>query len=101
MLLEDLQRGLPPSLLGANVEAVHAAYQRPCPSPLDRPVRLAILSSVRSVEFLPVNTSSEPAPLGLVVAGAALVSKGYDPSGKALDTTRLVIPARSRAVSTV
>jgi hypothetical protein len=99
MLLEDLRLGVPPSLLGASVEAVSVPHQRPCPSPIDGRVRIANLSSARGVEFLAVNASGEPAALELEGAGAALVPAWRDPAGRLLDAARPVIPARSWAVA--
>jgi hypothetical protein len=98
--LEDLKLGLPPSLLGANVEAVPKAHQVPCPSPVDGRVRIANLSSAHGVEFLAVNTSTEPIRLELAGAGAALASRWRAPSGEALDAASPVIPPRSWAIST-
>lgn len=49
--------GLPPSLLGADPEAVETAQRIPCPSPLDTRLRIANLSCEGRCEILVVNTT--------------------------------------------
>jgi hypothetical protein len=61
---EDAGLGLPPSLLGANAEAVSKRHQVPCPSPADMRLRVANLSCGGRREFLVVN----PAQTGLDLA---------------------------------
>lgn len=61
--LEDNGLGLPPSLLGANAEAVAPTQQVPCPTPVDARLRIANLSRGGSVEWLLVNPSNEAIPL--------------------------------------
>ena len=71
--LEVLGIGLPPSLLGANAEAVPQKDQIGCPSPADRHLRIANLSRQGRAEFLVVNpttvarrlTWEPPVPLSL------------------------------------
>ncbi|MBI2798832.1 MAG: hypothetical protein HYX63_00870 [Gammaproteobacteria bacterium] len=54
--LHDLGMGMPPSLLGANAEAVAPALQVPCPIASDPAIAIANLGDVDRVEFLVVNT---------------------------------------------
>lgn len=61
--LEDLGMGQPPSLLGANAEAVAPADQLPCPSPADARLRVANLGQRGAPELVVVNTAAEPLPL--------------------------------------
>jgi hypothetical protein len=56
--LEVLGIGLPPSLLGANAEAVPQKDQIGCPSPADRHLRIANLSRQGRAEFLVVNPTT-------------------------------------------
>jgi len=60
---EDIGIGLPPSLLGADVEAVAIGSQLPCPSPADPRLRVANLSRNGRQELLVVNTGSAPLAL--------------------------------------
>jgi hypothetical protein len=53
--LEALKMGQPPSLLGTNAEAVPAAQQLPCPSPVDARLRVANLGRRGAAELLVVN----------------------------------------------
>ena len=55
---EDAELGLPPSLLGANPEAVRFAERAPCPSPVDARLRVANLSRGGKQETLVVNCSA-------------------------------------------
>jgi len=55
---EDAGLGLPPSLLGADLEAVKPSQQTPCPSPTDSRLRVANLSCGRSREMLVVNATT-------------------------------------------
>jgi len=56
--LEVLGIGLPPSLLGANAEAVPQNDQIGCPSPADLHLRIANLSRKGRTEFLVVNPTT-------------------------------------------
>ncbi len=58
--LEEFGIGLPPSLLGANCEAVARRDQIGCPSPTDASLRVANLSRNGRVEFLVVNPTGAP-----------------------------------------
>jgi hypothetical protein len=60
-LLEDTNQGQPPSLLGANAEAVPISEQAPCPSPMDARLRVANLSYGKRHELLVVN------PMGVAI----------------------------------
>lgn len=55
MALIDTKLGLPPSLLGADPEAVNANQRTPCPSPADEYIRVANLSCNGGIEILVVN----------------------------------------------
>jgi len=61
--LEEHGIGLPPSLLGANCEAVARRDQIGCPSPTDASLRVANLSRSGRVEFLVVNPTAAPRQL--------------------------------------
>ena len=56
--LEELGIGLPPSLLGANAEAVPQKDQFGCPSATDSHLRVANLSGKGRTEFLVVNPTT-------------------------------------------
>ena len=58
LIAGDAGLGLPPSLLGANPEAVHLADRVPCPSPIDARLRVANLSCGRRSELLVINPST-------------------------------------------
>ena len=60
---DDTGLGLPPSLLGADPEAIKKAHQAPCPSPTDERLRIANLSNSDHHELLVVNTSTIDVPL--------------------------------------
>ena len=60
---EDAGIGLPPSLLGADAEAVRIGCQIPCPSPTDARLRIANLSCTGTQEVLVVNPSTTPIEL--------------------------------------
>ncbi len=66
--LEELGMGLPPSLLGANAEAVSPDDQLPCPVPSDPHLRVANLSASRCMELLVVNCGSTPVRVGWQIA---------------------------------
>lgn len=59
--LESRGFGLPPSLLGANSEAVPPSDQVPAPVPEDARIRVVNLSRKSAIEVLLVNCSSETA----------------------------------------
>ncbi|MDE2147707.1 MAG: hypothetical protein KGJ24_13555 [Burkholderiales bacterium] len=63
LALEDLGLGLPPSLLGANAEAVPPADQLPCPSPADARLRVANLGRRGAPELLVLNPTAQALPL--------------------------------------
>jgi len=92
--LEDLGMGLPPSLLGANAEAVHPAGQIACPATSDPRLRVANLSRAGRVEFVVVNPSTEEIALAW---GQSMPSKlaCYGADGAALARSRIIVPARA------
>ncbi len=72
-VLEELQMGQPPSLLGANAEAVPVADQLPCPSPADPRLRIANLGRRGAPECLVVNATDTELPLQWETAPAFAV----------------------------
>lgn len=64
--LESLKLGLPPSLLGANAEAIPPDQQVPCPIVTDGRLRVANLSHGAHREFVLANASKEPVTLAWV-----------------------------------
>lgn len=73
LVLEEMQMGQPPSLLGANAEAVPVADQLPCPSPADVRLRIANLGRRGAPELLVVNASDVALPLAWEMAPAFAV----------------------------
>jgi hypothetical protein len=59
LLLTDAKFGLPPSLLGANSEAVSIADQKPAPVAANAGLRVANLSRSQTRELLIVNTENQ------------------------------------------
>ena len=57
MVIVDTGLGFPPSLLGADPEAVKVADRVPCPSPADPQLRVANLSCNGRIEILVVNAT--------------------------------------------
>ncbi len=62
--LEDNELGIPPSLLGSNVEAIPGTEQIPCPSPSDSHLRIINLSHHGTIEFLIINPTTSSLKLG-------------------------------------
>ena len=91
--LEDLGMGLPPSLLGANAEAVAPADQWACPSPTDSRLRVANLSRKGGVEWLVVNPLAQPMPLEWE-AQIEDAMNWTDAQGRPLNAEALIVPAR-------
>lgn len=93
MDLEELQLGLPPSLLGGNAEAVDRADQVPSVSPGDARLRVANLCHGTVLEFLVVNPTTEAIPLTFDTnAPETLLWRGSDGAGH--DGSSHVVPAR-------
>ena len=63
LLLEATKQGLPPSLLGANAEAVAPSKQLPCPIPVDGRLRIINLGDRGRPELLVVNPTDQALPL--------------------------------------
>ena len=63
LLIEDLGLGLPPSLLGGNVEVLRRTHQVPCPSPTESRLRVANLSKAGRAELLVVNPAAVELPI--------------------------------------
>lgn len=63
LLLEDTDQGLPPSLLGANAEAIPPADQVPCLLPGDERLRVVNLSRRGHLEWMVVNPRKVPLAL--------------------------------------
>ena len=90
---EEVGVALPPSLMGANAEAVPPADQRPCPVPADARLRVANLARGDVVEFVVVNPEAEPLALAWERPPQARVRwAGAD--GVALDGASPPVPAR-------
>jgi hypothetical protein len=58
LCVEDAGLGLPPSLLGADPEAIKKTQEIPCPSPTEARLRVANLSCNGRMEILVVNNTS-------------------------------------------
>ncbi len=79
LIAEDLGLGLPPSLLGANPEAVPPDQRVPCLSPTTPRIRVANLSRKGKREFLAINCSAGTIELAFEGdASNALVWTGSD-----------------------
>ncbi|MBS0174822.1 MAG: hypothetical protein JSR64_12365 [Nitrospira sp.] len=63
--LVDAGLGLPPSLLGSNMELIAPAKPVPTPSPADPRIRVINLSVGEQLEFIAVNIAHEPIPLAI------------------------------------
>ena len=63
LALEIQSLGMPPSLLGANSEAVPKRMQLPCPSTRHGSLRIANLSRAGTMELIVVNPTDTPIPL--------------------------------------
>ncbi|GAB4438549.1 MAG: hypothetical protein OHK0026_04140 [Rhodocyclaceae bacterium] len=89
---EEVGVALPPSLLGANAEAVPRPDQRPCPSPADARLRVANLARGDVLELVVVNPTAEPLALDWERPPAAgLRWSGRD--GAPAEGERPVVPA--------
>ena len=55
LLLEATEQGLPPSLLGANAEAIAPQEQLPCPVPADHRLRIINLGDRKRPELMVIN----------------------------------------------
>jgi len=93
LVLEDLKIGQPPSLLGANAEAVPVAQQMPCPSPADAQLRVANLGRRRAPELLVVNATDTPLPLGWEIAPVETLA-WQQADGNPAEPHALQVPAR-------
>lgn len=86
--VEDRGLGLPPSLIGANGEAVRKTAQVPCPSPANASLRVVNLGRVGIAELLVVNPTSGSLPLAwespprreLVWTGSGGMPQGCEPT---------------------
>ncbi|MCZ2291204.1 MAG: hypothetical protein LC125_04595 [Burkholderiales bacterium] len=76
--LEDNGLGLPPSMLGANAEAVAPSRQSPCPNPADVRLRVVNLSQGEAIEWLIVNPTR--LKLGLNLRWKACAPPPFEPS---------------------
>jgi hypothetical protein len=93
--LVDEGLGLPPSLLGANGEAVANADQVPCPIASDPRLRVGNLSRRHASEMLVVNPTAETIRLTWLRSGDAVEGLGWISSeGQAQTSTALSVPAR-------
>jgi hypothetical protein len=93
LVLEEMGMGQPPSLLGANAEAVSVAQQLPCPVPVDARLRVANLGRRGMPELLVVNATADDLPLIWAHEPAEALSFFF-PDGRPAGE-RAVVPARS------
>lgn len=93
--IEDAGLGYPPSLLGANPEAVEPTRRVGCPSPADARLRVANLCGARGKEIIVVNPSTSELELAWESDfGNDLVwTVGENPAAPPVGT-RLRVPAR-------
>lgn len=94
LLLADRNIGLPPSLLGANAEAVPPCEQAPCPMPADGRLRVANLSRHDRFEVLVINPAPEPVPLGFERGWDAVLAWSDAEGARHGGQTPAVVPAR-------
>jgi hypothetical protein len=94
LVLEIMKMGQPPSLLGANAEAVPVAQQLPCPCPADARLRVANLGRRGAPEFLVVNASAEAVPLNWEIAPAEPVT-WYSAEAKPAEPHDMAVPPHS------
>ncbi len=84
LLLEATKQGLPPSLLGANAEAIAPSKQLPCPIPVDGRLRIINLGDRGRPELLVANPTDQALPLAWHTPPDVLVAWSGDvvpPSG--------------------
>lgn len=95
LLLEDAGMGLPPSVLGANSEAVPADLQMPCPEPSDPGLRIVNLGTRTAPELLVVNSGKTALALHWARPPASAVA-WHDAAGRPRPASRdaLHVPAR-------
>jgi len=95
LVAEDIELGLPPSLLGTNPEAVKPRDRIPCPSPADSRIRVANLSCSGKREILAVNCSGVGIALAWEGDVAGLEWKAAHGQLITKDASALTVPARS------
>lgn len=95
LMVDDRSIGAPPSILGANAEAIPDGQQARCPSPLDKRLRLVNLSLGDHFEILVVNPAKEPIALSLDAGWDVPLtwSQAAQP-GSASAKEAIVVPAR-------
>jgi hypothetical protein len=95
LLIEDLGLGLPPSLLGGNVEVLRRTHQVPCPSPTESRLRVANLSKAGRAELLVVNPAAVELPIEWELNGDLPIAWA-PPEGASVVTndSRVRIPPR-------
>ena len=89
---EDAKLGLPPSLLGADHEAVQKSQQLPCPSPADHRVRIVNLSRNGTMELLVINSTNGDIDLAWEKSPASSLS-WYTADGRCISKPGEVDPA--------
>jgi hypothetical protein len=82
--LEAKNMGLPPSLLGANAEAIPLLLQRPCPIPADSQLRVANLCQGDKQEFLIINPTNTEIELNWITQLDGGV-RWTDPDGRRVE----------------
>lgn len=94
LVLEEMKMGQPPSLLGANAEAVPVAQQLPCPCPADARLRVANLGRRGAPEFLVINATDEALPLDWEIEPAEPVT-WHGADGKPAEPHASTVPPHS------
>lgn len=93
LMLNATGQGLPPSLLGANAEALAPAERAPYPAPADGRLRLANIGRAGRAEVIVVNPTAEPIALDWDGAPDAAL-QWRNAQGTAPDAT-LMVPANA------
>jgi hypothetical protein len=96
--LEEHGIGLPPSLLGANCEAVASRDQVGCPSPTDVNFRVANLSRRGRGEFLVVNSTGTPRQLSWETMAALSLIWENNAGEQIKNSNAIQVPARGWVV---
>jgi hypothetical protein len=99
-VLDTLGLGMPPSLLGANGEAVGKEHQWPCPQSPSEELRMVNLSGMQGREVVVVNVFRRPVSLPpefLDRYGLSLVDTQGDKAGpEAMSASRAILRDRAR-----
>jgi hypothetical protein len=95
LLIEDLALGLPPSVLGGNVEVLPRMRQVPCPSPTEPRLRVANLGTAGCAELLVVNPAAVELPLAWEIGGNLRVGWArHDGASVSANSSHVGVPPR-------